>query len=61
MTRVGVRVQTTLEGRRQEATTRQADFSAWYNELVLRSELEDYSPVAGAWSFVQTATASGSG
>jgi prolyl-tRNA synthetase len=27
--------------------TRAADFSAWYNELVLRSELADYSPVRG--------------
>ena len=28
-------------------TTRAADFSAWYNELVLRAELADYSPVRG--------------
>jgi prolyl-tRNA synthetase len=27
--------------------TRAADFSAWYNELVLRAELADYSPVRG--------------
>lgn len=27
--------------------TRAEDFSAWYNELVLRSELADYSPVRG--------------
>ena len=27
--------------------TRAADFSGWYNELVLRSELADYSPVRG--------------
>jgi prolyl-tRNA synthetase len=31
----------------KKLTTRQADFSAWYNELVLRSELADYSPVRG--------------
>jgi prolyl-tRNA synthetase len=29
-------------------TTRQADFSAWYNEVVLRSELADYSPTRGS-------------
>jgi prolyl-tRNA synthetase len=29
-------------------TTRADDFSAWYNELVLRSELADYSPVRGS-------------
>jgi prolyl-tRNA synthetase len=28
--------------------TRAADFSAWYNELVLRAELADYSPVRGS-------------
>jgi prolyl-tRNA synthetase len=28
-------------------TTRQADFAAWYNEVVLRAELADYSPVRG--------------
>ena len=28
-------------------TTRAQDFSAWYNELVLRAELADYSPVRG--------------
>jgi prolyl-tRNA synthetase len=28
-------------------TTRAADFSAWYNEIVLRAELADYSPVRG--------------
>ena len=27
--------------------TRAADFSAWYNELVLKAELADYSPVRG--------------
>src|SRR6187549_2630214 len=31
----------------KKLTTRAADFSAWYNELVLRSELADYSPVKG--------------
>jgi prolyl-tRNA synthetase len=28
-------------------TPRASDFSAWYNELVLRAELADYSPVRG--------------
>ncbi|HSR14578.1 MAG TPA: aminoacyl--tRNA ligase-related protein, partial [Gemmatimonadales bacterium] len=28
-------------------TPRSQDFSAWYNELVLRAELADYSPVRG--------------
>jgi prolyl-tRNA synthetase len=28
-------------------TTRAQDFSAWYNEVVLRAELADYSPVRG--------------
>ncbi len=28
-------------------TTREADFSAWYNELIQRAELADYSPVRG--------------
>jgi prolyl-tRNA synthetase len=28
-------------------TTRTADFSAWYNELIARAELADYSPVRG--------------
>src|SRR5919204_1069964 len=28
-------------------TTRAADFSAWYNEVVARAELADYSPVRG--------------
>src|SRR4026209_1011202 len=31
----------------KKLTTRQADLSAWYNELVLRAELADYSPVRG--------------
>src|SRR5260221_994416 len=31
----------------KKLTTRKADFSAWYNEVVLRSELADYSPVRG--------------
>jgi prolyl-tRNA synthetase len=31
----------------QKLTTREADFGAWYNELVLKSELADYSPVRG--------------
>src|SRR5688572_14818533 len=29
-------------------TTRAADFSAWYNEIVQRAELADYSPVRGS-------------
>src|SRR5918995_629418 len=28
-------------------TTRVADFSAWYNEVIARAELADYSPVRG--------------
>ena len=28
-------------------TTQAEDFSAWYNEVVLRAELADYSPVRG--------------
>src|SRR5512147_1689121 len=28
-------------------TSRAADFSAWYNEVVQRAELADYSPVRG--------------
>ncbi|HEY4217676.1 MAG TPA: proline--tRNA ligase [Gemmatimonadaceae bacterium] len=31
----------------KKLTTREADFSAWYNEVVLRAELADYSPVRG--------------
>src|SRR5213595_412334 len=31
----------------KKLTKRAADFSAWYNEVVLRSELADYSPVRG--------------
>src|SRR5438045_289301 len=31
----------------KKLTTRADDFSAWYNEVVLRSELADYSPVRG--------------
>ncbi len=31
----------------QALTPRADDFSAWYNEVVLRSELADYSPVRG--------------
>src|SRR3954463_3080286 len=32
----------------KKLTTRAADFSAWYNEVVLRAELADYSPVRGS-------------
>ena len=28
-------------------TTRAADFSAWYNEVIARAQLADYSPVRG--------------
>ena len=31
----------------KKLTTRAADFSSWYNEVVLRAELADYSPVRG--------------
>ena len=31
----------------KKLTTREADFSAWYNEVVLRAALADYSPVRG--------------
>jgi len=31
----------------KKLTTRAADFSDWYNEVVLRAELADYSPVRG--------------
>src|SRR5579883_471644 len=31
----------------QKLTTRAEDFSAWYNEVVLRAALADYSPVRG--------------
>jgi prolyl-tRNA synthetase len=32
----------------KKLTTRAEDFSAWYNEVVLRAELADYSPVKGS-------------
>jgi prolyl-tRNA synthetase len=31
----------------KKLTTRAADFSAWYNEVIMRAELADYSPVRG--------------
>jgi prolyl-tRNA synthetase len=31
----------------KKLTTRATDFSAWYNEVVLRAELADYAPVRG--------------
>jgi prolyl-tRNA synthetase len=31
----------------KKLTSRAEDFSAWYNEVVLRAELADYSPVRG--------------
>jgi prolyl-tRNA synthetase len=31
----------------KKLTTREADFSAWYNEVILKAELADYSPVRG--------------
>ena len=39
-----------MEGRRvsdQAITPRATDFSAWYNDVVMRAELADYSPVKG--------------
>jgi prolyl-tRNA synthetase len=45
----------------KKLTTRADDFSAWYNELVLRAELADYAPVRGCMVIRPTATASGSG
>ena len=40
----------------KKLTTRAEDFAAWYNEVVLRAELADYSPVRGSmvirpWGF----------
>jgi prolyl-tRNA synthetase len=32
----------------KKLTTRAEDFSAWYNEVVLRAEMADYSPVKGS-------------
>src|SRR3989304_2231994 len=32
----------------KKLTPRGEDFSAWYNEVVLRAELADYSPVRGS-------------
>src|SRR5688500_3174422 len=32
----------------KKLTPRAQDFSAWYNEVVLRAELADYSPVRGS-------------
>src|SRR5215218_5091061 len=34
-------------GDAKKLTTRAEDFSGWYNEVVLRAELADYSPVRG--------------
>ena len=31
----------------KKLTTRAEDFSAWYNELIMKAELADYSPVRG--------------
>ncbi len=31
----------------QRLTPRSEDFSAWYNDVILRAELADYSPVRG--------------
>jgi prolyl-tRNA synthetase len=49
---IGIKAQArTAEGPRmadtKALTTRAADFSAWYNELIARAELADYSPVRG--------------
>jgi prolyl-tRNA synthetase len=35
----------------KKVTPRSQDFSAWYNEIVLRAELADYSPVRGCIVF----------
>ncbi len=32
----------------KKLTARSEDFAEWYNEVVLRSELADYSPVKGS-------------
>ena len=32
----------------KKLTPRAEDFSAWYNQLVLRSELADHAPVKGS-------------
>ena len=31
----------------KKLTTQEKDFSAWYNEVVVRAELADYAPVRG--------------
>src|SRR6267142_4799768 len=35
----------------KKVTPRSEDFAAWYNEIVLRAELADYSPVRGCIVF----------
>ena len=35
----------------KKLTTRAENFSDWYNELVLKAELADYSPVKGVRHF----------
>ena len=44
----------------KKLTPRGEDFSAWYNEVVLRAELADYSPVRGCMVIRPGATGSGS-
>jgi len=41
-------------------TPQAEDFSAWYNDVVMKAELADYAPVRAAWSSGPTATAFGS-
>src|SRR4029078_13478990 len=38
---------TVLMADNKALTPRATDFSAWYNELIMRAELADYSPVRG--------------
>ena len=35
-------------GNDKQLTSQSEDFSAWYNEVVLRAELADHSPVRGS-------------
>jgi len=41
------RPKTTTKSDEKALTPRATDFSAWYNEVVMRAELADYSPVRG--------------
>ena len=35
----------------RKVTPRSADFAAWYNDIILKAELADYSPVRGCIVF----------